>query len=74
MSDKIKAGYKTSEFWIALVALVVPVVVHLGWLTPAEATNINETAAEGITNLFNLIGVFVPAAYVIGRSYLKKSA
>lgn len=72
MPDKIKAGYKTSEFWIALVAMITPIVVHLGFLTPGEAAVVNETATGFFTELFDLIGIVVPTAYVLGRAYLKR--
>lgn len=69
----MKPGYKTSEFWITLVALSVPILVHTGVLTTEQGTNITNTATSFVNELFDLIGVVVPAAYVLGRSYLKKN-
>lgn len=57
--EKVKAGIKTSEFWLALLAAIIPVVnQHLGLNLPTEAV----LAVAGIA-----------IAYIFGRSLVKKN-
>lgn len=36
--DKVKSGIKTSEFWLALIAAIIPVLnAHLGLNIPTDA-------------------------------------
>lgn len=56
--DKVKAGIKTSEFWLALIAALIPVVnQHLGLNLPGEA-------------ILSIAGIAI--AYIFGRSIVKK--
>jgi hypothetical protein len=57
--EKVKAGIKTSEFWLALLGAVLPVLNgQLGLNIPAES-------------ILTIGGVI--ASYVIGRSITKKA-
>lgn len=56
--EKVKAGIKTSEFWLALLAATLPVVnQHLGLNLPGEAI----LAVAGIA-----------ISYIFGRSMVKR--
>lgn len=58
--EKVKAGIKTSEFWLAIVAAIIPVVnQHLGLNLPGEAI----LAVAGIA-----------ISYIFGRSMVKRAA
>lgn len=68
----MKPGYKTSEFWIVLLSMFVGVALHVGVLTPEQATQVTQTGSSVIKELFDLILVVAPSAvYVIGRSWVK---
>lgn len=56
-----KKGYKTTEFWLALVPAVVIVLALFGVdVTPDEISNVIVAVAGGVS-----------AAYSLGRSILK---
>ena len=56
--DEVKSGYKTSEFWMSVVAALVPLlIVALGWNLPVEGM----IAVAGSV-----------AAYVFSRGMAKK--
>lgn len=70
----MKQGYKTTEFWVTLLAMVVGLAVHLGLLAPDTASDIQNQGSSIIVQLFELLAVVVPAAaYTLGRSYVKKA-
>lgn len=55
--ERVKAGLRSSEFWLALVAAVLPVLnQHLGLGLPVEA-------------ILSIAGV--AASYILGRSWVK---
>jgi hypothetical protein len=57
--EKVKAGIKTSEFWLALIAANVAIFnQHLGLNLPTEAI----VAVSGIA-----------ISYIVGRSWVKKA-
>lgn len=56
--EKVKAGIKTSEFWLALLAAILPVVnQHLSLNLPTEA-------------ILSIAGIAI--SYILGRSWVKK--
>lgn len=56
--EKVKAGIKTSEFWLALLAAILPVLnQHLGLNLPTEA-------------ILSIAGIAI--SYILGRSWVKK--
>ncbi|MCK5237643.1 MAG: hypothetical protein KAR06_11765 [Deltaproteobacteria bacterium] len=61
MSERsVKAGLKTTEFWVALVAVVIPVLnTHLGTSIPLEAT-------------LTIGGIVI--AYIMSRAVAKKAS
>lgn len=67
----MKSGYKTSEFWVTLVTLVIPVLIHTGLLSTDQGQQVGETVTGFIVELFDLLAIIVPASYVVSRSYLK---
>lgn len=65
---KIKPGWKTTEFWIALVTNIVAVGVLTGRIAPemaAETTNAAGQIAAGI------IAAISNAVYIFGRYKVK---
>lgn len=56
-----KQGWKTTEFWVGLIPVVVMVLAVFGVnINPADVSNVVYAAAA-----------LVSAAYVLGRSFLK---
>lgn len=68
---EIKPGWKTTEFWLALITPIVSILVTLGV--------IGQEQAEQLIKGSNLIvqGIFTAApavAYVLGRAWVKANA
>jgi len=71
----MKPGIKTTEFWLALIAQLVPVLVIAGVLSPEEADTFNsaivQVAAAGVA----LASAVVPIwRYIESRTEVKKTA
>jgi len=57
--EKVKAGIKTTEFWLALLGAILPVMnTYLGLNIPTES-------------IISIAGIVI--SYVLGRSWLKRS-
>lgn len=70
----MKPGWKTSEFYITLLSMLVAVALHVGLIDTDQAQQVTQTGSSIIAELFDLILVVVPsAAYIVGRSWVKKS-
>lgn len=55
--EKVKAGIKTSEFWLALIGAIIPVAnQYLGMNLPTET-------------ILSISGIVI--SYILGRSYVK---
>lgn len=68
----MKSGYKTTEFWLTLLAQVLPVLVLTGVLTPNEAETVQNVAGNAITAGFAFGGALIAlAVYVYGRAKVK---
>ena len=63
--NQFKAGYKTSEFWVSGIALLVPVVAYAAQLFGYHVSTAELSAS--------LAGFVPTVGYVVGRSWLKKS-
>lgn len=70
----IKDGYKTSEFWLALVGQLVSLAVLFGFISSDVAVEVQEVLGDLVLVVFALIALLpqvVSAVYVWGRSQLK---
>jgi hypothetical protein len=65
LADQFKKGYKTTEFWVALISGLVPVVT---WVGSAFGYDIDAAKLAA-----SMIGFAPGFAYILGRSWLKKS-
>ena len=68
----MKAGYKTTEFWLAVGAQLIPVLVLTGVLSNEESEALNSTLVEAVT----VGGAFVVALlpvwkYIDSRAKVK---
>lgn len=71
----LKGGFKTSEFWLAVLAVITPMLD--GWFNHLYAAITNaEAHATNPLIMVALAGAaaFVSAAYSIGRSLIKKQS
>lgn len=59
--NPIKPGVKTTEFWIALVVQVLPLLVMLGVIGPGDVSTLEGALTKAIT----AVGALAAAAWVI---------
>ncbi len=59
MTEKIKEGWKTTEFWGAVATGVLGVAMTLGFIGAEEVE-------QGVTMITELAGAFITAAGVLG--------
>lgn len=71
----MKAGWKTTEFWVVIVSSVVAVAVASGYLRPDDAENITSATAQVLEAVARLVEVLAPIAgplvYVWSRTKIK---
>lgn len=68
----LKAGWKTSEFWITLGSQALALLVIFGVITSGDSQFIGEQIGKVVGAVFALVGVFWQTkSYVEGRSSLK---
>lgn len=71
----MKAGWKTTEFWVVIVSSVVAVAVAAGYLRPDDASAITDSTAqvfEAVARLVEVLAPIVgPLAYVWSRTKIK---
>jgi hypothetical protein len=65
-SPPIKPGWQTTEWWTALAALIVPIIVFS--IHPADAGGMSAALTALITGIG---GVVVATAYIVSRTILK---
>ncbi len=63
----MKAGYKTSEFWLTLLTLVISVLVGMGVITDDEG----EVLSDAVRIIFALVGGAAGVTYIATRAKLK---
>lgn len=64
----MKAGYKTTEFWITLVISIIGMLVMFGVVKPDSQQQLVDSSTQVINAVFAIVPV---VAYIIGRSWLK---
>jgi hypothetical protein len=69
----VKAGWKTTEFWVVVIAAVLSIAVAGGYITVEESEAINNAIVQTIDAVTNLIGVLLPIVYVWSRTKVKTS-
>jgi drug/metabolite transporter (DMT)-like permease len=72
MTPTIKAGYRTTEFWVTVLTALVGLAIALGYVDPAQAHGAGLAAAVQV--VAGILGMVVPAAtYAISRGLAKAS-
>ena len=69
----VKPGWTTTQFWLTLLALALPLLVQTGLITPADSTFYKDAGSAAITSG----GAFLTAAvslvtYTITRYFAYK--
>jgi len=64
----MKTGYKTSEFWLTLISVLVSGAVSLGLLPTAEGEQLQTGLIAIVTGVFMVIPV---AVYIWNRATVK---
>lgn len=68
----MKPGYKTTEFWIAIISQALTVLVLLGVVTIGDAATLSDALGKIVGAVFALIAsAAVVIAYIRGRVELK---
>ena len=68
----MKPGYKTSEFWLALVAQILPLLVITGLLTTEEVVALQDATMETVKVVGSLVVALIPLwRYIDGRAKVK---
>lgn len=66
-TDEVKAGYKTTEFWLSTAAVVVGMVISLGFADPDGAGTWDKVVGV-VCSLLAAMG------YTVSRSNVKAAA
>lgn len=67
-----KPGYQTTEFWLALMAQLAPLLVIFGVLSQAEAETLAATASQFIAAGVALVAAAMPVwKYIESRTIVK---
>jgi hypothetical protein len=66
----MKDGWKTTEFWLALLTTIISAVVGLGLLPELEGEQLQSGLTAVITGIFMIIPV---AVYIWNRATVKKA-
>lgn len=70
-----KPGWKTTEFWLSLIAQAAPVLVILGVLDASEADALNTALADAVKATFALLAsVGVIWKYIESRTRVKEAS
>lgn len=67
-----RPGWQTSEFWLAAVAQVVPILVLLGIFSPTDAVGVKDATSSVIVTGFAFLAAVVTALmYIWSRVKIK---
>jgi len=70
-----KPGYKTTEFWVTIVALGISVLAGMGVIGTEAAADIQTTATGVVDTVQQIIlevtGLVASLAYILSRAGLK---
>lgn len=64
----MKSGWKTSEFWTAILSSLVGIMVVLGWITPEMQSGLSEAIAQAVGGLISIVAT---VAYIFSRTKVK---
>jgi hypothetical protein len=64
----MKSGWKTSEFWTAILSSLVGIMVVLGWITPEMQGALSEAIAQAVGGLISIVAT---VAYIFSRAKVK---
>lgn len=65
-----KPGIKTTEFWMTLLAQIMPILIIVGAIPEAEADTVSKSIAAVVAGIISLVSL---VAYIWGRTEVKKA-
>lgn len=65
----MKSGWRTSEFWLAFVVSLVPMLPYFGVM---DSTDVTPVTNEANAIIGHIVSAIVSAAYIFSRMKLKK--
>ena len=66
----MKPGYRTTEFWVAIVVQLIGMGALMGWFTPEQSTALTEAS----TQIGGIVAMVASAfGYSISRGMAKKN-
>ena len=71
MNDKIKEGYKSTEFWVSVAAAIMGVAMALGFMTADDVDSWTAIIKEFSGAIITAISV---GSYAVSRGIAKKPA
>ena len=71
MTDKIKTGYTTTEFWMALATSIFGVAMALGFMTAEDVDSWTQIVKEFSGAIITVVSV---GSYAVSRGIAKKPA
>ncbi len=75
MTNELKPGYLTTEFWQALIAQVTAIAVLLGVLAPDEAESLGEALVQIAGAVLVMVAqVAIVWKYLASRTAVKEAA
>ncbi len=73
-TPKVKPGWKTTEFWVSIVAQITTVLVLIGVLNQGDSTSLNASIAESIEAVgIVIVNALVVLGYIKSRTEVKKN-
>lgn len=70
--EESRPGWQTSEFWLAAAAQVIPILVLLGVLNPADAVGVKDAVSSVIVTGFAFLAAVATALmYIWSRVKIK---
>ena len=70
MNKSLKPGWKTTEFWVALISQILGLLVVLGVITPEQQNTLNQAATQVAGGVVMAASAF---GYCISRGQAKSN-
>lgn len=73
MNPSIKPGYKSTEFWIAMLSTILGFLTVSGIISPEDYQNLNSSGRDSIQSTFTAIAnAAIVIGYIHKRTNLKE--
>ena len=69
MTNQLKAGIKTSEFWLTVVTSILSILVMAGVIGPEDSNRVGSIAKDTFSGIVAIVSI---VSYVVSRLKLKR--